>query len=144
IRDVILMGDLPPGINNVNTPCIGGYVDYTSMSATLTAGNTYYGNVTTNYGSASEDVKIWIDYNDDGFFDASEEIATLENISSTSSGSFSFTVPVTEPSGIHRMRVRLVYGTTATSIDPCMNYSRSEEHTSELQSRENLVCRLLL
>src|SRR5436309_7473471 len=24
------------------------------------------------------------------------------------------------------------------------NYSRSEEHTSELQSRENLVCRLLL
>src|SRR5690606_42007276 len=24
------------------------------------------------------------------------------------------------------------------------NYNRSEEHTSELQSRENLVCRLLL
>src|SRR5690606_41954626 len=37
--------------------------------------------------------------------------------------------------------------------DPCISYSidfssrlltRSEEHTSELQSRENLVCRLLL
>src|SRR5690606_41556967 len=33
--------------------------------------------------------------------------------------------------------------------DPCNDYgtsgvSRSEEHTSELQSRENLVCRLLL
>src|SRR5690606_40249702 len=25
----------------------------------------------------------------------------------------------------------------------CWRYSRSEEHTSELQSRENLVCRLL-
>src|SRR5690606_40646843 len=25
-----------------------------------------------------------------------------------------------------------------------LNYGRSEEHTSELQSRENLVCRLLL
>src|SRR5690606_41256107 len=26
----------------------------------------------------------------------------------------------------------------------CCSYYRSEEHTSELQSRENLVCRLLL
>src|SRR5690606_41745075 len=29
-------------------------------------------------------------------------------------------------------------------IAPCVNTLRSEEHTSELQSRENLVCRLLL
>src|SRR5690606_41762947 len=28
--------------------------------------------------------------------------------------------------------------------EPCYAKSRSEEHTSELQSRENLVCRLLL
>src|SRR5690606_40078525 len=28
--------------------------------------------------------------------------------------------------------------------DPARNTGRSEEHTSELQSRENLVCRLLL
>src|SRR5579883_3620130 len=27
---------------------------------------------------------------------------------------------------------------------PCCSLPRSEEHTSELQSRENLVCRLLL
>src|SRR5690606_41000908 len=32
--------------------------------------------------------------------------------------------------------------TTVTSVAPESN--RSEEHTSELQSRENLVCRLLL
>src|SRR2546429_9384770 len=29
-------------------------------------------------------------------------------------------------------------------ISPCCRYSRSEEHTSELQSRLHLVCRLLL
>src|SRR5690606_41993221 len=34
-------------------------------------------------------------------------------------------------------------GTTATTTR-CPSRSRSEEHTSELQSRENLVCRLLL
>src|SRR5690606_39760319 len=45
---------------------------------------------------------------------------------------------------------RLEPGTTAESVsaavDPLLRsaYARSEEHTSELQSRENLVCRLLL
>src|SRR5690606_41382148 len=33
---------------------------------------------------------------------------------------------------------------TARGAAPCWRGSRSEEHTSELQSRENLVCRLLL
>src|SRR5690606_42147119 len=32
----------------------------------------------------------------------------------------------------------------AGSIPPMTSTTRSEEHTSELQSRENLVCRLLL
>src|SRR5690606_41937577 len=31
-----------------------------------------------------------------------------------------------------------------TGVDACPGAGRSEEHTSELQSRENLVCRLLL
>src|SRR5690606_40264886 len=34
--------------------------------------------------------------------------------------------------------------TGATQCSAHTNSSRSEEHTSELQSRENLVCRLLL
>src|SRR5690606_41011264 len=32
----------------------------------------------------------------------------------------------------------------ATEERPYLHFHRSEEHTSELQSRENLVCRLLL
>src|SRR5690606_41307836 len=35
-----------------------------------------------------------------------------------------------------------VFGSAIGASCPCLN--RSEEHTSELQSRENLVCRLLL
>src|SRR5690606_42095032 len=38
------------------------------------------------------------------------------------------------------VRVLLTAGPTREGLDPV----RSEEHTSELQSRENLVCRLLL
>src|SRR5215475_15796468 len=40
---------------------------------------------------------------------------------------------------------RVTNGETASIVAPaCSNALRSEEHTSELQSRENLVCRLLL
>src|SRR5690606_1652458 len=42
--------------------------------------------------------------------------------------------------------ILLIENTTsdACSVSPSWNLTRSEEHTSELQSRENLVCRLLL
>src|SRR5690606_39765038 len=35
-------------------------------------------------------------------------------------------------------------GPPSPARGPCPGAARSEEHTSELQSRENLVCRLLL
>src|SRR2546430_17577569 len=37
-----------------------------------------------------------------------------------------------------------IRGCSASIRDPASNGSRSEEHTSELQSQSNLVCRLLL
>src|SRR5690606_40669280 len=47
----------------------------------------------------------------------------------------------------HQLRVRTVWYLPKNfewRNDIENNYDRSEEHTSELQSRENLVCRLLL
>src|SRR2546422_8476347 len=46
--------------------------------------------------------------------------------------------PTTTPSNVTDR------GTTNPSVSPVMSRSRSEEHTSELQSRLHLVCRLLL
>src|SRR5690606_23182329 len=40
--------------------------------------------------------------------------------------------------------IRVYSGSSNGLISPLKNHTRSEEHTSELQSRENLVCRLLL
>src|SRR5690606_39971397 len=40
--------------------------------------------------------------------------------------------------------VRILYNSDIYCRLPAHIYMRSEEHTSELQSRENLVCRLLL
>src|SRR5690606_40334847 len=48
---------------------------------------------------------------------------------------------VGKPSACHTCLVRTL---SIASAEPSTPEPRSEEHTSELQSRENLVCRLLL
>src|SRR2546430_7328076 len=49
---------------------------------------------------------------------------------------------------IHKHRGRAVHiqelAVRAAGVDGCACFRRSEEHTSELQSQSNLVCRLLL
>src|SRR6266480_5416343 len=60
-----------------------------------------------------------------------------------------------EPDGFHPRRVHAGHGAPAVRVvglpghrllrpDEPLRHSRSEEHTSELQSHVNLVCRLLL
>src|SRR5690606_42045990 len=50
-------------------------------------------------------------------------------------------IPLNAPGPAHRGRLGLYIEET---IENELEERRSEEHTSELQSRENLVCRLLL
>src|SRR5690606_42083962 len=54
-----------------------------------------------------------------------------------------YQIPLTPPQSSH---LRFFTGWQRENIDDTDSQSmvRSEEHTSELQSRENLVCRLLL
>src|SRR5690606_39845985 len=58
-------------------------------------------------------------------------------------------VPENKAKGIDSYRENLKKALKGRSVKPMLqeeiiNTLRSEEHTSELQSRENLVCRLLL
>src|SRR6218665_2797841 len=79
IKDVIVNGASGTLISNLNNPCPStGYQDYTgstaaNMTVSLIQNNTYTGNVTTNY-SCCEDVRAWIDYNNNGTFEASEQL----------------------------------------------------------------------
>src|SRR5690606_40134283 len=63
------------------------------------------------------------------------------------SGTWHFTATLTQNlnrGAVNRGRLTLsVEGTRDGKLEE-LDWSRSEEHTSELQSRENLVCRLLL
>src|SRR2546430_10152908 len=46
--------------------------------------------------------------------------------------------------GVDQPRLRVVPVRAERRLEPVGNEPRSEEHTSELQSQSNLVCRLLL
>src|SRR3712207_9084460 len=52
--------------------------------------------------------------------------------------------PVTRAGFPSVARIGTRTGSVSTSAPPARNLERSEEHTSELQSRQYLVCRLLL
>jgi hypothetical protein len=82
----------------------------------------------------------WIDYNDDGIFATpSERIgATAGTIGSgftsgsvNATGTFSIALSCAPPSGVHRLRVRGVYGLSGTFIDPCNSefYGETEDYT---------------
>src|SRR5690625_3711269 len=102
ISNVTLQGESVL-LDNSTQCSTGGYGDYTSMNAPdLAPGMSYDISVTTDYASPTfEDVRIWIDYNDDGVFDSSEEIGN-SNGNGMGSGTvtYNFSVPTTVNPGI--------------------------------------------
>lgn len=132
ISNVTLVGNTTT-LNN-NSGCSGGgYKDYTADSAVLVpdiyadAGTDYYKLiVSTGYVSPQyEELRVWIDYNDNGVFEAGEQIGTTSGEGmSGSTHTFEFT-PQNIP-GPHKMRVRMVYGNSNAPLDPCNSYTWGE------------------
>src|SRR5256886_11509015 len=55
-----------------------------------------------------------------------------------------FTIPASFVRGTHLVFYAVLFGCIMHIVADAMTEGRSEEHTSELQSQSNLVCRLLL
>src|SRR5690554_6629683 len=123
ISNVTLAGETVT-LNNSTGCSPNAYGNYTNLNAPdLEQGGTYFATIATDYSSPSyEEVRVWIDYNDDNIFSPNEEIAAINGLQSGGS-TFSFTVPQDAPLGLHRMRVKLEYATNANQIDPCITNS---------------------
>ncbi len=132
LNSVVVTGHGTSVLSDLNTGCNGGYLDNTTaLSAVdLMQSQTYQVDLNTTYGSpTSEKVTIWIDFDGNSTFDASEKLlADFPLSQSPSFATTSITIPVTAPTGVKRMRVRLVYGSSTTNVDPCNNYSNGETH----------------
>ena len=129
MNKVIMNGFAGSSINDPFAPSAAGYLDrsaiigpvYMAQGATYT-GTVYYVNTSSYYEN-----QIWIDYNDDGTFAASEALTPVfgnGNCTSTvNQDSFSYSISLSAPAGLHKMRVRNAWSNTncynSTAMSPC-------------------------
>lgn len=115
--------------NNSGTGTSGpAYTYYSNIAApTLQAATSYQLQVTAGSFS-NQSFAAWIDYNDNFIFEASEKIgfSTSATTASFQMISFQINLACLPPLGVHRMRVRGVYATAGSSIDPCATYYYGE------------------
>jgi hypothetical protein len=115
--------------NNTGTiPVNPSYTYFTGQpnyTATLEAGYAYQINVTVGAYQDQNDA-VWIDYNDDSVFSPDERVGYSDVIGSNGTGTFSILLDCNAPAGTHRMRIRDVWNTDASTIDPCANYGYGE------------------
>jgi PKD repeat protein len=100
------------------------YTFYNNISTTLTKGISYYLKVAPGTFATNNNIAAWIDYDQNGVFDQSEELGQLSSMVANLLDSMNFTVPFGASTGMTRMRVREVYNNAA--IDPCTNYTYGE------------------
>ncbi|MDB5236346.1 MAG: hypothetical protein JWR44_3339 [Hymenobacter sp.] len=127
------------GNNLINNTTLGqaqGYQDYSLncrvAPAALVVGQSYAISVRTNASGANENVRVWIDYNNDGAFTANNELVFSSNNASLHAGT------ITPPAGATlntrlRMRVAADYAnsTVPTSCSTPV-YSQDEDYSVTL------------
>jgi len=111
------------GINhNPSCNATTGYNDYT---ASVTPGNVVQGSsypISVSVGTTSDYAAVWIDYNQNNTFDASEFTILNGGSSSTTAGQAmtgTIAIPAGALSGTTRMRVRVRFSTAITGADAC-------------------------
>ena len=118
-------------INNTTGNVYGSasYTYYTPAPTTsLTAGSTYTLTLATG-GFNNEYTNLWIDFNDDGTFSASEQLLSDWVNTPGTSSSTNVLIPGAARNGLHRMRIR---ETELAGLDACsdagFNYGEAEDY----------------
>ncbi|MBK7764066.1 MAG: hypothetical protein IPI46_12090 [Bacteroidetes bacterium] len=113
-------------LNNITGPgaCTNTYSQFPqsgSTTALLIPGASYTVNIGTPSASSTSQGAVWIDYNQNGIFEASEFTFISNNILAGSTAGGTVIIPVTATSGSTGMRVRTDWaGTTLlTATDAC-------------------------
>ena len=130
--------------NNTGTAPVNPSYTYFSgqqnFTATFQIGYSY--NLAVTVGAyQQQNVAAWIDYNDDSTFSPSERVGySLAEIGSNETGVFPINIDCGAPPGIHRMRIRDVWNTEASTIDPCANYGYGETEDYDISIEAPTGC----
>lgn len=118
------------GLNNTstcNTGPNGTYTQFTpgaGTTATLTTGSTYSVSINT---TANNIESLWIDYNQNGMFDASEHSQICTTSTPSVATGYNLAIPVTALTGQTGMRIRTrATGNTNGPGDACSNFGSGE------------------
>ena len=113
-------------INNTSVCETGMYADYTSMSTDVNLGQTITASITNTHYFGTDQYAVWIDFNHDSIFDASEEFI----LTGTTLATGSITIPLSATIGSTRMRIRVDY-TATNALEPCNvhSYGEVEDYT---------------
>lgn len=119
-----------------------GYTDYTQdlEAPELMQGDTYTMNIISESEVADEeDIRIWLDFNQDGVFAEGEEIGNTAGAGLNTAGEFNFqfTIPENLELGAYRIRVRMAW-LGGDDIEPCINKSYGEAEDYGVEIIENL------
>ncbi|MEI7486584.1 MAG: reprolysin-like metallopeptidase, partial [Chryseobacterium sp.] len=122
-------------INNTSTGT-AGYENFTAVSTNVTRGSAYTVSVTPVWTSTvySEAHAVYIDYNGDGDFTDSGELAWSKTGSTTTPVTGSITIPATATVGTTRMRVMMQYNSVPTSSCGSYTYGQVEDYTLNIVS----------
>ncbi|MBU2967792.1 collagenase [Pseudoalteromonas sp. C2R02] len=124
----VSIGDKTHQSNNEN----GGYSDFTHISFSATAGTQQTLTLTSNNSGDSEYWYVWIDFNQDGDFDDSNELIVSDRTSSENLTT-TFSVPQSAE-GKLRMRTVLTYRSINNA---CESFSYGEVEDYTLNITEN-------
>ena len=89
------------------------YTYYSSMSTDLTPGAAYTITLSPGTYSSGNNISVWIDFNQNGVFDAGEKLGNVVIAPTPATGTIAFTFPANASSGITRMRVREVWNNSS-------------------------------
>ncbi len=115
-------------INN-NSTSTAGYEDFTSVVGDVTAGNTYAFSANAAQSFSSDQLIVWIDFNQDKTFSDDEKVFVSAKGKAPWTGNIA--IPANAMTGQTRMRVRLHDSSLSPNATPCgnSNYGQVEDYT---------------
>ncbi|HEY9176317.1 MAG TPA: GEVED domain-containing protein [Flavipsychrobacter sp.] len=107
-----------------NSGCSSGGYGYFSTSRSLNIGSTYSFSATYGTSSYFQHFAIWIDLNNNGIYENSEQLYTTSSSGTSTSGNI--TIPSTATSGSVAMRTACRYSSSLGAGDACASYTYGE------------------